>query len=70
MCDYPDLYLKTGTLLLADVIEKFINTCLEYYGFRSLSFFFSSPALNRNIMLKMTEIVLERISNIEMYLFF
>ena len=42
MCGYPDVYLKTGTLFLADVIEKFINTCLEYYGFRSLSFFLAA----------------------------
>ena len=29
---YHDVYLKTHVLLLADVSEKFINTCLEYYG--------------------------------------
>ena len=32
MGDYHDLYLKTAFLLLADVFEKFINTCLGYYG--------------------------------------
>ena len=30
--DYHYLYLKIGVLLLADVFEKFINTCLEYRG--------------------------------------
>ena len=32
MGDYHDLYLKTDVLLLANVFEKFISTCLEYYG--------------------------------------
>ena len=31
MGDYYDLYLKTKVFLLADVFEKFIHTCLEYY---------------------------------------
>ena len=32
MADYHDVYLKTDVLLLADVFEKFISTCLDYYG--------------------------------------
>ena len=27
-----DLYLKRDVLLIADVFEKLINTCLDYYG--------------------------------------
>ena len=32
MGDYHDHYLKIVVLLLADVFEKFIDTCLKYYG--------------------------------------
>ena len=32
MGDYQDLYLKRDSLLLADIFEKFIKMCLEYYG--------------------------------------
>ena len=31
MSDYHDLYLKTDVLVLADVFEKFIKICLNYY---------------------------------------
>ena len=31
MSDYHDHYLKKDVLLLADVFEKFIGTCLKYY---------------------------------------
>ena len=37
--DYHDLNLKTGVLLLADVLEKFINTCLDYYGLDTCDYF-------------------------------
>ena len=43
--DYHDLYLKIDALLLADVLEKFINMCLEYYGLDSCPYF-SSPGLS------------------------
>ena len=41
MGDYNDLYLKTEVLLLADVFEKFINTCLEYCGLDPCYYFSS-----------------------------
>ena len=65
--DYHDLYLKTDVLLLADVFEKFISTCLEYYGLH-LCRSFSNPGLSWDAVLKMTEIELELISDIEMHL--
>ena len=32
MDDYHDHYLKKDVLLLADGFEKFIYTCLKFYG--------------------------------------
>ena len=55
-------------MLLADVFENFISTCLEYYGLVPCHYF-SSPRLSWDAMLKMTEIDLELISVIDMYLF-
>ena len=49
------LYLKTDVSLLADVFEKFIDMCLEYYGLDP-SRYFSSPGLSWDAMLKMNEI--------------
>ena len=65
---YHDVYLKTDVLLLADVFEKFINTCLEYYGLDTCHYF-NCPGLSCDAMLKMTEIELEPISDIGTYLF-
>ena len=55
MGDYHDHYLKTDVLLLADVFEKSINTCSDYYGLDPCNYF-SSPELIRDTMLKMTRI--------------
>ena len=50
MGDYHDFYLKTDVLLLADVFEKFISICLDYYGLDPCHYF-SSPGLSWNAML-------------------
>ena len=63
-----DLNLKTDVLLLADVFEKFINTCLNFYRIDPCHYF-SSPGLSRDAVLKMTEIELDLISYIDMHLF-
>ena len=65
--DYHDLSLKADVSLLADVFEKFINTCLGYYGLDPYHCF-SYPELNWDAMLKMTKIELEIISDIDMHL--
>ena len=68
MGDYCDLYLKIDVLLLVDVFEKFINTCLDYYGLDPCHYF-SSPGLSWDAMSKMTGVELEVISDIDMHLF-
>ena len=55
MGDYHDLSLKTDVLLLVDVFEKFINSCLVYYGLDPCHYF-SSPGLSWDPMLKTTGI--------------
>ena len=65
---YHDHYLKKDVLLLADVFEKFISTCIKYYELDPCHYF-SSPGLSWDAMLKMTAIELEKISDIDQYLF-
>ena len=68
MGNYHDLHLKIDIFLLADAFEKFINTCLEYYGLDPCRYF-SRPGLSWDAMLKMTWIELELIPDIDMHLF-
>ena len=51
MADYHDHYLKKDVLLLADVLEKFIDTYLKFYGLDPCHYF-SSPGLSWDAMLK------------------
>ena len=68
MGDYHELHLKTDVLLLADVFEKFIGTCLDHYVLDPCHYF-NSPGLSCDAMLKMTGIESELISDIDMHLF-
>ena len=65
---YHDHYLRKDVLLLADVFEKFINMCLKFYGLDPCHYF-SSPELSWNVMLKMTGVKLEKMSDTDKYLF-
>ena len=68
MGDYHDHYLKKVVLLLGDVFEKFIDMCLKFYKLDPCHYF-SSPGLSWDAMLKMTGVKLEKISDIDKYLF-
>ncbi|KAL9970556.1 hypothetical protein ACROYT_G022954 [Oculina patagonica] len=68
MGEYHDLYLQSDVLLLADVFENFRKTCFKYYGLDPC-WYFSSPNLSWDAMLKMTGIKLELMTDIDMYQF-
>ena len=68
MGDYHDHCLKKDVLLLTDVFEKFIDTCLKYYELHTCHYF-SAPGLSLEARLKMTDVKLEKISDIDKYLF-
>ena len=68
MGEYHDLYLKTDVLLLADVFENFRKTNLQYYKLDPCHYF-TSPGLSWDAMLKMTDIKLELMTDIDMFQF-
>ena len=65
---YHDLYLKSDILSLAGVFESFRKTCLQYYKLDPCHYF-TSPGLSWDAMLKMTNIKLELMTNIDMFQF-
>ena len=68
MGEYHDLYLKSDMLLLADVFESFRKTCLQYYKLDPCHYF-TSPGLSWDAMLKMTNIKLELMVDVDMFQF-
>ena len=63
MGDYHDHSLKKDVLLLADVFEKFIDTCLKLYKLDPCHYF-SSLGLSWDAILKMTGVELEKIQTL------
>ena len=66
--DFHNHYLKKDVLLLADIFERFIKTCLKYYTLDP-THYFSAPGLSWDAMLKMTKIELQKISDPDMHIF-
>ena len=58
------IILKEIFLLLADVFEKLIDTCLKFYGLDPCHYF-NSPGLSWDAMLKMSTVKLEKMSDID-----
>ena len=65
--DYHDLYVRSDTLLLADVFENFRNACLSNYGLDP-AHFVSLPGLAWQACLKKTNVELELIIDYDMLL--
>lgn len=66
MGQYHDLYLESDILLLADVLENFRNTCLQYYKLDPCQYF-TSTGLSWDAMFKMTGIQLELLTDVDQF---
>ena len=67
MGDYHDLYVQSGTLLLADVFENFRNTCIKVYELDP-AHFLSATGLAWQACLKKTKIKLELLTDVDILL--
>ena len=63
--EYHDLYLQSNILLPANVLENFRNKCIEICEFDP-AHYLSAPGLARKACLKMTNIILESLTDIDM----
>ena len=62
MEDYHNLYNLSDVLLLADIFENFMNTCMNHYGLDP-AWYFSAPGLAWDAALKMTKVRLGLLSD-------
>ena len=69
MGEYHDLYLKTDTILLANVFESFRSVCMENYGLDP-AHFYTAPGLAGRACLKKTGVKLELLLDPDMLLMF
>ena len=68
MGEYHDLYLKSDVHLLVDVFKNFRKIFMQYYELDPCHYF-TSPGLSWDAMLKMTDIKLELIADIDTFQF-
>ena len=68
MGEYHDLYLESDVLILADVFESFRKTCNQYYSLDP-AHYFTAPGLAWDAALKMTDVKLDLLTDVDMYQF-
>ena len=68
MGEYHDLYLKTDVILLADIFENVRDVCIKNYKLYP-AWYYTSPGLSWDALLKKTEIKLDLLSDVNMILF-
>ena len=66
--DYHNFYLLTDVLLLADVFENFRDVCLQHYDPDS-AHNYTSPGFSWQAALKMTDVELDLLTDIDQHLF-
>ena len=64
---YHNLYVQADTAQLSDVFESFRSTCLKVYNLDQ-AYFFSTPSLVFQAMLKVTKAEIETFTEIDMIL--
>ena len=65
MEEFHDIYLKTDVLLPADVFETFRKVCEKHYELDP-AHYFTTPGLAWDAMLKLTEVELELLNDVDM----
>ena len=66
--DFHNMYLSTDVLLLADVFESFRDTCMKHYQLDP-AHNYTAPGLSWQAALKMTNVKLELLTDIDQHLF-
>ena len=67
--EYHDLYLMRDVYMLADVFECFRDLSMQAYGLDP-GHFLGTPGLGWCAMLKKTGVVIEQLTDVDMYMFF
>ena len=65
--DYHELFNETDVLLLADVFESFRNICIKNYKLDP-AHYYTAPGLSWDACLKMTDVKLELLTDVNMLL--